>query len=286
MSVKFEPFYNLPPDSKSNPFFISTRSGGLSHCIPRDSRGYTLPNCVAAVHAEVLETVKNAVGLNRAKEIESALCRNNASVYWSFTQDGLQRGQDPKLGAIACWSGGKSGAGHVAFVTAVSGRSWAGRASNYSGSLWYTCSYSYNAKYGYYLGSSYKWQGFIYLPYDFTIYATTPVDRNPEKNQLKVNISNLNVRDSASVSGNRLGFAEPGYYNVLASKTDAKYTWYQIEPNKWVANPPGGDWVTYYPKSSSTVLYDVTFRVTQGDIKGLEEYGRSINVTPTITKVE
>lgn len=283
--TRFEPFWSLPKDSKSNPFFISTSVGGLSHCIVRGVGGYTLPNCVALVHAEVLETVTNGDCKANAIELESKLCRNNASVYYGYTQDGLRRSKDvPRLGAIACWSGGKNGAGHVAFVTGVDGKNWSGKASNYSGSAFYSCSYKYSSTYGYYLGAAYKWQGFIYLPYDFSIYATTPLGRSSAQDQVRVTIDNLNVRAKPSTTAERLGFAEPGFYNVISQSKDSKYTWYQIEQGKWVANRNGEEWAVFYPKEEPH-LYDVTFRVSSGDVRGLVEYGKTIDVTPTITQV-
>ena len=284
MSKRFAPFLTLPKNSIINPYFISTSAGGLSHCIVRGEYGYTLPNCVALVHAEVLEVIANAVNRNKAIEIESRLCRNNASAYWGYTQDGLERGQTPKLGAIACWKGGSSGAGHVAFVTQVAGLDWSGRASNYSGSAFYSCGYKYNSKSKYYLGSSYTFQGFIYLPYDFSYYATTPVGRSSKQEQVRVNIDNLNVRTGAGTSYARLGYAEQGYYNILATKKDASYTWYEIEQGKWIAST--GGWTTYYP-AEKPALYDVTFRVSAGDVAGLKEYGEKvIKVTPTVKEVK
>ena len=287
MAYVFNPYRTLPTNSRTNPYFISTSRGGKSHCIVRGSGGYTLPNCVALVHAEWLQILASAVGETAAEAYESKLCRNNASVYFGYTSDGFKRGQLPKLGAIACWSGGKSGAGHVAFVTAFNGRDWSGVASNYSGSAFYNCSYRHSASYGYYLGSTYKWQGFIYPPVEFSEYATTPVARSSKTAQIRVNIDNLNVRDKASTSGARLGFAAPGYYNVLSQKSDNTYTWYEIERGKWVANPTkNGEWVTYYPEEKPA-MYDVTFRVSAGDVAGLVEYGEKvIQVKPTVTKVQ
>ena len=285
MAYAFRPYLSLPANSKQNKFFISTSYGGDAHCIVRGSNGYTLPNCVALVHAEWLKILSDALGEKKALEYESMMCRNNASVYYGYISDGFNRGQTPKLGAIACWKGGSSGAGHVAMVTDIDGLNWSGVASNYSGSAFYRCSYTYNATKKYNLGSAYTFQGFIYPPVEFSHYCTTPVARNTQVNQIRVNIENLNVRSDASTSASRYGYAEPGYYNVLASKSDATYTWYEIETGKWVANPKsGGTWVTYYPKQEPQ-LYDVTFRVTYGDIAGLEEYGKSISVTPTVKKV-
>ena len=285
MAYSFQPYLTLPTNSRNNKFFISTQKGGLSHCIPRNSAGYTLPNCVALVHAEVLETISQAVSLEKAKEIESRLCRNNASAYWGYTQDGLERGQEPRLGAIACWAGGKSGAGHVAFVTAVNGRNWTGRASNYSGSAFYSCSYTYSSRSKYYLGSSYTFQGFIYLPYDFGTYCTEATERDAKVPQIRVNIQNLNVRTGAGTNNARLGFAEPGYYTITGEKTADGYTWYEIQPGKWCASRTGENWVTYLP-ASGPELFDVTFRVTRGDISGLEAYGKQIQVTPTVKAVK
>lgn len=285
MAYVFNPYYTLPSNSRSNPHFISTSYNGYSHCIVRGSGGYTLPNCVALVHAEWLKILTEALGEAKAREYESKMCRNNASVYYGYTSDGFKRGNMPKIGAIACWSGGSSGAGHVAFVTEVNGRSWKGRASNYSGSAFYSCGYNYSASYGYYLGSSYRWQGFIYPPIEFSLSPVTPVGRSSQQDQIRVNIENLNVRSGAGTSYSRLGFAEKGYYNVLQIKTDSSYTWYELEKDKWVANPiKNGTWVTFYEKEEPA-MYDVTFRVSSGDVKGLEEYGKTIGVTPTVKKV-
>lgn len=289
MSYSFRPFLSLPKNSTKNPYFISTQNGGLSHCIPRNSAGYTLPNCVALVHAEVLEVITNAVNQAKAIEIESKLCRNNASVYWGYTQDGLERGQIPKLGALACWSGGKSGgksgAGHVAFVTGISGKNWTGRASNYSGSAFYSCSYTYNEKTKYNLGSAYTFQGFIYLPLDFGTYCTEAEDRDPAADQVRVNIQNLNVRTGPGTDFDRLGYAEPGYYSVSGERSADGYLWYRLQGEKWIASKPGESWVTFLPKSAPT-LYDVTFRVTKGDVSGLESYGKTIGVAPTVKQVK
>lgn len=282
MAYTFDPYLTLPSNSRSNKYFISTSQGGLSHCIVRGTGGYTLPNCVALVHAEWLKVLSSALGEAKAIEYESKLCRNNAAVYWGYTGDGFKRGQTPKLGAIACWSGGSSGAGHVAFVTEVNGLNWKGRASNYSGSAFYSCGYTYSSASKYYLGNSYKFQGFIYPPVEFSIYATQAVGRSSKQAQIRVNIDNLNVRTGAGTNNTRLGYAEPGYYNVISETKSGAYTWYQIESGKWVASTQ--DWTTYYPKEEPA-MYDVTFRVSAGDVAGLKEYGQKIQVTPTVTKV-
>lgn len=285
MAYQFNPYLSLPARSTSNPFFISTSKGGFSHCIVRNSAGYTLPNCVALVHAEWLQILTSALGPEKAREYESKLCRNNASVYWGYTSDGFKRGQTPKLGAIACWSGGKSGAGHVAFVTSFdSAGNWSGVASNYSGSAFYRCSYKKSNNY--YLGSLYKFQGFIYPPIDFSNYCINSVGRSSKQDQIRISTDVLNVRTGPDEREYKsLGYAEPGYYNVLETKKGAKFTWYEVEKDKWVANV-GDKYVTFYPKEKPAI-YDVTFRVSAGDVAGLKEYGaKVIQVTPTVTEVK
>lgn len=286
MAYAFNPYLMLPGDSRRNPYFISTSAGGLSHCIVRGSNGYTLPNCVALVHAEWLKILADALGEKKAAEYESLMCRNNAAVYYGYISDGFSRGQTPKLGAIACWKGGSSGAGHVALVTAVEGLNWSGVASNYSGSAFYSCSYAYKGSVTKYnLGSSYTFQGFIYPPVEFSLYAVQSVPRDPKTAQVRVKIDNLNVRQGPTTGAVRLGYAEPGYYNVRQVSTGDTYVWYEIEPAKWVANPKnGGTWLEYLP-AESPVLYEVTFKVSAGDVAGLQEYGKKIQVTPTVKRL-
>lgn len=286
MTYQFNPYKSLPANSSSNPFFISTSKNGLSHCIVRNSaNGYTLPNCVALVHAEWLQVLSSALGLEKAKEYESKMCRNNASVYYGYTQDGFKRGSTPKLGAICCWSGGSSGAGHVAFVTSFdSSGNWSGVASNYSGSAFYSCSYKKSNNY--YLGSAYKFQGFIYPPIEFSNFCISSIGRSSAQDQIRISTDILNVRVGPDEREYKsLGYAEPGYYNVLQTKKGNKFTWYEVEKDKWIANV-GASYVTFYPKEKPA-MYDVTFRVSSGDVAGLKEYGEKvIKVTPTVVEVK
>lgn len=59
-----------------------------------------------------------------------------------------------------------------------------------------------------------------------------------------VNVSRLNIRESASKSSESLGHAENGKtYKVYEIKKDDDYTWYRIGAGKWIAD--NGEWVTY-----------------------------------------
>lgn len=66
--------------------------------------GYRLPNCTTYVHGRFAE-----LGAD-----ESKLCLKDAKYYYNNVQDGFKRSATPKVGAIACYNGGRYG--HVAIV--------------------------------------------------------------------------------------------------------------------------------------------------------------------------
>ena len=221
---------------------IATDRGGYSHCIVRDqSTGYTLPNCVAFVHAQWLYQATAAFDVEYAKALEAKMCRKNAEVYWGY-DDGFERGQTPRKGAIICWRKGKigasDGAGHVAVVRDVhENGDVTVVASNYSGAKFYVA--TYRAAKNYYLGSTYTFQGFIYLPFTIADYVTVPLERDVTRDQVEVTISNLNVRTEPNVKAHRQGYAAKGVYNVLETSRGIGYTWYRIDDGLWVAAVEG-----------------------------------------------
>jgi len=89
------------------------------------------------------------------------LSRNNASTFWGRTSDGYSRGQTPAVGAVVCYAGGRTGAGHVEIVEQVnSDGSYISSASDYSGRWWYRSTRWPGRNLG-----NLIWQGFIYNPY-------------------------------------------------------------------------------------------------------------------------
>lgn len=85
----------------------------------------------------------------------------DAGMWYGFTQDGYQRGQTPKLGAVACWS--KPGeAGHVAIVEEIhdDGSITLGQSGYSSPNRFFT---GQGSPPNYY-HSPYVFQGFIYNP--------------------------------------------------------------------------------------------------------------------------
>ena len=94
-----------------------------------------------------------------------SLSVNGAHKWYDFN-DGYERGSEPRLGAIACWSDDASTVGHVAVVEAIDGDNVTCSESGWS----YTSGYfktvtrnKYNMNYS--LGGvERKFQGYIYLP--------------------------------------------------------------------------------------------------------------------------
>ena len=83
---------------------------------------------------------------------------------WYTKNDGYKRGQTPKLGAVACWEGLGSAAGHVAIVEQINSDG----TITLSNSGWhYKLFYLTKIKAPYNIGSGYRFQGFIYNPTEF-----------------------------------------------------------------------------------------------------------------------
>lgn len=154
--AKFKPRTTAPATNDS--CWLHTCVGGLNSCI-HISNGSVLPNCVGYAWGRARELLGKDPKLSRA----------NAENWWGHN-DGYERGQTPRLGAIACWRKGKAGvssdgAGHVAVVEQINADgSILVSNSDYGGKRFYTKTYKAPS---YAIGGSYAFQGFIYLPVTF-----------------------------------------------------------------------------------------------------------------------
>ena len=64
-----------------------------------------------------------------------------------------------------------------------------------------------------------------------------PVEPNNKIDQVEVIVDKLRARTSPKIASNNIiGFAKKGYYNILDTFMDDKYTWYEVEQDKWVAD--------------------------------------------------
>lgn len=142
--------------SYTDKYWIHTSDGGLNSCI-LISGDSVLPNCVGYAWGRAYELLKS----------KPKLSRGNAEDWYAYS-DGYERSQSPRVGSIICWRkgdvrDGADGAGHVAVVEAVyDDGSILTSNSSYGGRRFWTKTYAYP----YVVGSSYDFQGFIYLPLD------------------------------------------------------------------------------------------------------------------------
>ncbi len=146
----------LEEPSSNNKYWVHTTKGGLNSCLLINNNS-VLPNCVGYAWGRAYEILKSKPKLSRA----------NAEDWYDYN-DGYERGSKPRVGSIICWKRGKirngsDGAGHVSVVEEVyDDESILVSHSSYNGKRFWTKVY----KSPYNIGSTYKFQGFIYLPID------------------------------------------------------------------------------------------------------------------------
>lgn len=144
----------LKAPSKSDKNWIHTSKGGKNSCILITGNS-VLPNCVGYAWGRWLELLGKTPKLSRA----------NAEDWWAY-KDGYDRGQTPKLGAVAVWRKGKvgvnsDGAGHVAIVENIASD---GTITFGQSGYGYKRFYVTKMKKPFNLGGTYHFLGFIYLP--------------------------------------------------------------------------------------------------------------------------
>lgn len=138
--------YNNPYWYSRNPFYLA---------------GYGLPNCTCYAFGRFWEISD----VNRDYGNYPALSTGNAEDWFGYTQDGYERGQEPKLGAVACWADGPfSGDGHVAIVEEIDPDTGVITCSNsaYGGEYFYI---THLSPPNYLPAAGYVFQGFIYNPH-------------------------------------------------------------------------------------------------------------------------
>ena len=126
---------------------------------------YGMPNCTAYAWSRFWAICNPTSQTDR----RPTLSIRNACYWYGNTQDGYERGQTPKLGAVACWETiGDFEPGHVGIVEEIrpdgtivtSNSNWTSDQSQEASNFFYTMTLSppYNL-------SDSTFQGFIYNPY-------------------------------------------------------------------------------------------------------------------------
>lgn len=155
----FVPRTTIP--SNTDKHWIKTTYGGYNRCIlgsPSYGTGSVLANCVGYAWGRWLE-IHGTTDCN--------LSRGDGATWWGYN-DGYSRGQTPRLGAVACWSGGPSGEGHVAIVEDILANGTIKCSESAYGSyFFYYQTYTGNYNWTGSTGALYSFQGFIYPTISF-----------------------------------------------------------------------------------------------------------------------
>ena len=134
---------------------------------PFSNAGYGLSNCTCYAWGRFWEIADSAVGKVHDPSNKPSLSTGDAYTFYTH-RDSYKRGNVPKLGAIACYSGGNfSGLGHVCIVEEIdtANKRCLVSESAYNGYFFRAVHYiSINGDYGY---GGYTFQGFIYNPVNF-----------------------------------------------------------------------------------------------------------------------
>lgn len=119
--------------------------------------GYGMPNCTCYAFGRWQEL------LGKKPNLSTSNAEN-----WYAKNDGYERGQTPRLGAVVCWRKGQAGnssdgAGHVAIVEEI----YADGSILISESHWKGTNFQTRKLSKGYAYSGMVFQGFIYIPIDF-----------------------------------------------------------------------------------------------------------------------
>ena len=168
--MKFNPRLSCP--SRDNKYYNSNIN-------PFVSAGYGMfqnnGNCTCYAYGRFMEEA----GWNSCN-----LSTGNAENFYP-KNDGYPRGQTPKLGAIICWEGVGSKAGHVAVVEQIN----ADGSILTSNSAWQGGLFYLKTLYPpyYYMGDLYEFQGFIYNPDIDDTPTPTPISGSVSRYQQWLN---------------------------------------------------------------------------------------------------
>ena len=149
--MSYNPRLTEPSSNDLN--WIHTSKGGKNSCILITGNS-VLPNCVGYAWGRFMEVLGST----------PKLARTNAENWYNYN-DGYERGQEPKLGAVICFAKGQAGvssdgAGHVAIVEQInSDGSIVTSNSDYGGRRFFTRIFTKP-----YSMRGYTFQGFIYNP--------------------------------------------------------------------------------------------------------------------------
>lgn len=148
-----------------NKSYIRQVSGGWNSCIqgyPKDKECDVLSNCVGYANGRFNEIITELTNYQGNKY--NTLNCNAEGFIERAKKAGLKIGQVPKLGAIMCWEGKGSLAGHVAVVEEIidNNHVYTSESGYGSKAFWNSHRYNNNGRWG--TNANYPFRGFIYNP--------------------------------------------------------------------------------------------------------------------------
>lgn len=142
----------VPTPMLNNPFYYDWNPFQPEYAPPE-----VIGNCTWYAYGRFWEIS----GATSSSQYRPTLNLGDAKYWYPYTQDGYQRGQTAKLGAIACWDSLTGGGGHVAIVEKIY-PDGSYDISNSAYELYYFRMYHIENNY---FNPDYSFQGFIYNPY-------------------------------------------------------------------------------------------------------------------------
>ena len=85
----------------------------------------------------------------------------------------------------------------------------------------------------------------------------TPVARNSKVDQLHIVSEVLRARKTPGITGEVLGYATPGWYDVIGRTEMDGYKWFGVE-DFWVAQDPERTWCNFFPKSEPKYIVTIS----------------------------
>ena len=258
----FPKITELPKSEEVRKWFTTSEGGGYNHGLPKnkDWKWSALPNCTSLVQGYTDYLI-----YYYTDDLELAIASGkggfgNAKSWYKNFRTSWQRGQEAKVGAIACWT--NNNLGHVEIVVDIDKDYVYLVGSNVNNKSWVY----HKLKHNMYYSSSMTFQGFIYNPYVKEVVLPSPVERDETKHQVKIIVTNLRVRNEGTLNGKILGICNQGIFNVLSESVCDGYRWLEIEEGMFIAFTD--DWgVEYIPEKEIDKLYREINRLTIEKIK-------------------
>lgn len=188
------------------------------------------------------------------EEINAGSCKYlkscNAENFIRYNPN-LKSGKDPKQGAVMCWEGKGSLAGHVCIVEKVIDKNTVYTSeSAWNGKAFYNKTRSRGSNGNWGANSNYSFNGFLYNPEVIEIPVEPGVPRDETVDQVLVHATNLRVRKGPGTNNEVVAFVmKDNYYNFTdVNKESEDYTWYKIGEDKWIAQNKEETYLEVLPK--------------------------------------